>query len=61
MPKFGNFETVLWFITILEQFITIYNNLNVILNNLDIILTILHLSMIEHSTDISVEPPCVTI
>ena len=23
MPKFGNFETVLWFITILEQFGTI--------------------------------------
>ena len=29
-------------------------------NNLEVILTILHLSMIEYSTDISVEPPCVT-
>ena len=28
-------------------------------NNLEVILTILHLSMIEYSTDISVGPPCV--
>ena len=49
---------------IFEGFRAILNGLSVYYyfqDNLDVILTILHLSMIEHSTEISVGPSCVTI